>query len=128
MPTNEAKFCPKCGSAYLDYSVIEGGNAHCNLEGCHWFGTTSELLAAPFSAPEGGSTTEIFDSFVHEFRGVLARGVGTELARLLLRWGFILSHEPQEQRKQLALYLEAMAQGAVARVVHTRVQLEKEGK
>jgi hypothetical protein len=128
VPTNEAKFCPKCGSAYVDYSALTGGKAACNLEGCGWSGSSEELLAAPFTAPEGGSTDEIFNAFVHDVKDVLARGVGTELARLLLRWGFIMSHDPKEQRKQLAQYLEAMAQGAVARVIHTRVQLEKEGK
>jgi len=118
--TEKSFFCPSCHSPMVKLSVLAGGEASC--DGCGWKGDNKQLLGHEF---DSGFTNpeEILKAFANDVKMLLARnGVGVELGRLILKWGFVQTVDAAT----LTRYMIAVARGIASAVMEERRTQEKE--
>ncbi len=124
----EAKFCPNCGSASVDFSTLVGGEASCNA--CSWKGISTQLVVFPFKH-EMGSEEEVARAFANDVRRVVG-DMATPLAQLLAKWGFIDAKPPTREdklklyTKELTFYITEAARAVAISFITTRQQIEME--
>jgi len=121
-----AYFCPECGSASIDYSVLVGGNATCKT--CGWVGSNEKLVAYQFSH-DFNDDAEALHYLMNDVRKVY--GAASKLfGELLLKWGFLDYKQTKEgiqlNPKQLARYMAAAAQASLRAIIAEREKMEKE--
>jgi len=120
MSTSEkAYFCPSCGGANINVSVLAGGPAFCLS--CKWEGTKDELAIHVFQHDLGDDVLRIFAS---EFKQLMGKHLATPLAKLLHKWGFFPGREPTPA--ELTRYLVAVGRASINAILEVRKELEKE--
>lgn len=121
-----AYFCPECGSASIEYSVLAGGAASCKV--CGWTGVREKLIAYSFrhDFPNG---EEALHALMNDVRKVYA-SASKLFAETLFKWGFLDYTETREgvqlDSKQLARYMAAAAQASLKAIIAERQKMEKE--
>lgn len=120
-----AYFCPRCHSPAVEYpQLVTGGTSPAACNACGWKGKKSELATSVFQH-DMGSSEQVQQQFVDDFRKLLAKDVALPIARFLSKWGFMFGDNKQ-QAKLLTRYITAMAKGAVKGLLEERVTFEKE--
>lgn len=119
-PKETSYFCPKCQSPLVTVSALVGGEATC--EACSWKGPSQELLGYQFTSGFNNAE-EVIQAFGRDIRMLLARnGVGLELGKLIIKWGFA----PSIDVPTLSRYVGAVARGIAVSVLEERRAIEKE--
>ena len=119
---NEVRFCPECGSAAVDFSVI-GGSANCRQ--CKWNGTESDLLFMPLSSTLL-SPEQLCARFVLELRLLLAENLSTPMLQFLSQWGFLTNTEDEVKLKQEAVeYLARISSAVASAIIEKRDEIAK---
>jgi len=122
------KFCPKCSSSLVSFSVLDGtmtGTSSASCGACSWKGALNELLSVPFQH-DFTSDEAMLHQLKVELRNTIAKGAGTDLAKLLMRWGFVSQGKPEDMKVRLSRLLEALATGALRELLLEREKIEKE--
>lgn len=116
-------FCPKCGSANLEVSLLIGSQAKC--KSCGWEGGNSELLTAAIQPTVGGLGRQA-EKFALDLRNLMAKPpLGTMVLQLLVQHKFIPANDPSAI-SLFARYLRACASGMARAVVEETEAIEKE--
>lgn len=129
MADASTKFCPKCSSPLVSFSVLDSpgtGTSSASCGACSWKGALNELLSVPFEH-DFTSDEAMLHQLKVELRNTIAKGAGIDLGKLLMRWGFVQQGTPEEMKKRLSRLLEAIATGALREVLSEREKIEKEG-
>lgn len=117
---DNARFCPKCASPAVEFSLLEGGHGRCLK--CGWSGTREELLLTPFKH-DLGSHEQVLLAFTNEFRSFFAKHAGVVIAKLLDKWGF-LPDDVEGKKRVLSHYLTEIARSSVKTILEERLKLE----
>ncbi len=128
MADASTKFCPKCSSSLVSFSVLDGtmtGTSSASCGACSWKGALNELLSVPFQH-DFTSDEAMLHQLKVELRNTIAKGAGTDLAKLLMRWGFVSQGKPEDMKVRLSRLLEALATGALRELLLEREKIEKE--
>lgn len=129
MADASTKFCPKCSSPLVSFSVLDGpgtGTSAASCGACSWKGALNELLSVPFQH-DFTSDEAMLHQLKVELRNTIAKGAGTDLAKMLMRWGFVSLGAPEVMKVRLSRLLEAVATGALRELLLEREKIEKEG-
>lgn len=129
MADASTKFCPKCSSPLVSFSVLDGtmtGTSSASCGACSWKGALNELLTVPFQH-DFSSDEAMLHQLKVELRNTIAKGSGVDLGKMLMRWGFVSSGTPAEMKVRLSRLLEAIATGALRELLAEREKIEKEG-
>ena len=113
-------WCPRCGSASVNASTLAGGAASCNV--CDWKGAVEELLTSNFQHDLGSPEAVAHTFFLDVRRAISPPQFSVEICKLLIKWGFMSSPNPQV----LARYMGAIAKGMVGGIIHERQAIERE--
>lgn len=132
------RFCPKCGSASIEFRaiglVLAGGPdatpAKCCA--CGWTGTGGELLASPIQHGQG-SDEDLLEKWQTELRSLYAEHLGGPFAKFLARWGFLPAlpegATPAEMKTATLLfarYTAAMGAASAQAILEVRREVEAE--
>ncbi len=117
--TDQAYFCPGCGSAVINASAL-GGEAECRA--CGWKGSAEQLAAVPFGQ-QHGDQAQILQAMFNDVRALFAKETAKELILLLRKWGFI---DERLDRKQIIRYFGGISKAIVKGLIETREEIEKE--
>lgn len=122
-----AHFCPHCGSAGVDFSVLEGGAASCR--GCNWTGSKMDLLTIPFKH-DFANDEALVVNLMGDLRNILAKELGLPYLKFLIKWGFISADVKDVagtlDRKTFARYLSRIAQAILLALLDERRKIETE--
>lgn len=122
-----AHFCPQCGSAGVDFSLLEGGNATCR--GCHWSGRKDDLLVVPFKH-DFANDEALVVNLMGDMRLLLSGELGLPYLKFLIKWGFISTDLKNVagtlDRKTFTRYLARIAQAILLSVLDERRKIEAE--
>jgi hypothetical protein len=118
-PNDKAHFCPRCASASIVVSQLVGSDARCEI--CGWTGPSHELATFHFSH-DFSSPDAVANAFFLDIRQLLSVNMCVSLGRLLMKWGFLDSLQPQI----LARYVAAVAKAIATALIQERQQVEKE--
>lgn len=129
MADASTKFCPKCSSSLVSFSVLDStgtGTSAASCGACSWKGALNELLSVPFQH-DFTSDEAMLHQLKVELRNTISKGAGTDLAKMLMRWGFVSQGKPEDMKVRLSRLLEALATGALRELLLEREKIEKEG-
>lgn len=118
----EVAFCPQCGSARVDVSVLVGGKCQCRT--CEWSGTSDDLFYYQRDV-SGAVGIDAVTRYSYDVRNTIARETHEPIGKLLLRWGFI---DEKVDPHELGRYLNAIARVTAIAIVETRDQIAAEKK
>jgi len=114
-------FCPRCGSARVDTSVLIGGS--CTCRGCGWRGGSHKLHRYRHQTGllEG---PDAITRFSMELRNLVAKEMGLGFGKFLVRWGFL----PDKGIDAMVCgrYMNAIARAVAVAIIQTRDELESE--
>lgn len=119
--SDQAYFCPSCGSSDVESSSLVGGAASCSS--CQWKGLTTELVVHVFKH-DLGTSDDVLQAFAQEFKSLIGKHMATPLAALLYKWGFFMSNPPTPE--ELTRYVVAVGRASINAILEVRRQMEKE--
>jgi hypothetical protein len=119
----KVKFCPRCGSANLEFSELAGGNATCG--NCHWVGSTDDLFMVPF-CHDFFSDEGMVRGLMNDLRVMLSGELGVPYLKFLVKWGFVKSTNGVADRVAFTRYLVAIAKALLVAVFEERKRLSVE--
>lgn len=129
MTNDTVKFCPQCGSASVDFSVLAGSTARCR--GCHWEGKDDELLIVPIQHEFTFGNASMLVEMMNDVRRLLAGELGLPYLRFMLKWGFLEGNIDNLagtlDRKKFARYLAVIGHSILTAVILERTK-QSEGK
>jgi hypothetical protein len=120
---SKVRFCPRCGSANLEFSELAGGNAKC--ENCAWSGSVDDLFVVPFSH-DFFSDEGMVRALMNDLRGLLAKELGVPYLKFLIKWGFVKTTGGVADRVTFTRYLVAIAKAILLAIFEERKRLSTE--
>jgi len=123
MTTSNTLFiCPECGSPYVEYSSLAGGDAKCKV--CEWTGKREGLLVVPFSDSLVTPDAAV-KQFAHDLKMLMARDMGTKIIGILVKWGF-LQLESDAYKRNAVKYVANIGKAMALSILKTRAEIEIE--
>lgn len=123
MTNSSVKFCPRCGSANLNFSQLAGGAAVCG--NCEWKGTSDDLFEVPFSH-DFFSDEGMVRNLMSDIRNLLAGEMGLPYLKFLIKWGFVREVSGSPDRVALTRYLVAIAKAILVGIFNERKLIAEE--
>lgn len=124
MTQDAVRFCPQCGSAGVDFSVLVGSTAECR--GCKWSGSNEELLVVPIQHDFAFGSASILTEMMNDVRRLLSNELGLPYLRFMLKWGFLEGNiedlSRTLDRKKFARYLAAIGHAVLMAVISERTR------
>lgn len=123
MTDSKVRFCPRCGSANVEFSELAGGSAKCG--NCPWTGTVDDLFVVPFSH-DFFSDEGMVRGLMNDLRSMLSGELGLPYLKFLVKWGFVKNPNGVVDRVVFTRYLVAIAKALLVAIFEERKKLSVE--
>jgi hypothetical protein len=121
---DQVRFCPRCGSAAVNYSVLEGSLAECS--GCQWSGGRDQLLVVPITH-DFINDEDMLRSMMQDMRALLSGSLGVPYLKFLTKWGFVgTDKNGKADVRAFSKYLATIAAAILNAILSERARQEQE--